>query len=107
MEKIMNINQPIVVQLNPIKKRDGSFKNLLPVTLNSLDFVIIDDNLKQTCSVQIRPFPKPLVLWSGNDYVNAGDYTQAQVEQKLLEVLGNNPSDVLKTLMPTHEIIVK
>ena len=103
----MNLENPIVVQPNPIKKRDGSFKNILPITLNSLDFVILDDCKNKTCSVRIRPFPQPLNLWSGEDYDAAGDYTQAQLEAKLLEVLGEEPAEVLKNLMPKYEIIVK
>ncbi len=103
----MQINNPIIVNVDPIKKRDGTFKTMLPITLNSLDFIIIDDNKKQTCSVMIRPFPKPLLLWAGEEYTLAGDYTQAQVENRLLEVLGNNPAEVLKNLVPKHEMIVK
>lgn len=103
----MNLSEPIIVNLNPLKKRDGSFKNLPPVKLNELKITILDDVKAKECSVRIVPFPKPLVLWKGEDYEAVGDYTQAQVEAKILEKLGNNPAEVLKTLMPTYEIVVK
>ena len=103
----MNLNQPIVVTPDPIRKRNGSLKNLPSISLNSLDFVILDDVKNKTCSVRIKPFPTPLVLWSGQSYDEAGDYTQAALEVRLLEVLGDNPADVLKGLVPNNEIIVK
>lgn len=103
----MNIDAPITVQPNPLKKSNGSFKNLLPIILTELKCVIIDDIQKKECSVRIIPFPKPLVLWSGNEYDEIGDYTQAQVDAKILEKLGENPEEVLKTLMPSYEIVVK
>ena len=68
---------------------------------------VIDDVNKKTCSVRITPFPIPLVLWSGEDYDAVGDYTQAQLEERVLEVLGNDPASVLKTLVPSNEMIVK
>lgn len=103
----MNLDQPIVVNANPMKKSDGSYKTLPPITLNSLNFIILDDVNKKTCSVRIKPFPIPLVLWSGSDYDVAGDYTQAQLETRLLQVLGNDPAEILKNLVPTYAPIVK
>lgn len=103
----MNLSEPIVVKPNPLRKRDGSLKNLLPITLNELKMVILDNVDKKECSVQITPFPKPLVLWSGEEYDLVGDYTQAQVDSRVLEKLGNDPASVLKSLMPTNEVIVK
>jgi hypothetical protein len=103
----MNLEQPITVQLDAIRQRDGKLKNFPSITLSSLDLTIIDDVSKKNCSVRIKPFPTPLVLWSGSDYDNIGDYTQTQVENKVSELLGNDPSVVLKTLVPSCEIIVK
>ena len=103
----MNLENPIVVTPDPIRKRNGSLKNLPTITLNSLYFIILDDVNKKTCAVRIKPFPVPLVLWSGEAYDLAGDYTQAALETRLLEVLGDNPANVLKGLVPKNEIIVK
>lgn len=103
----MNLENPIVVQPNPMRKSDGSFKTLKPITLNKLDFVILDNVNKKICSVRIKPFPTPLVLWSGDDYDNAGDYTQSELEDRLLEVLGDNPAEILKTLVPSYDLVLK
>lgn len=103
----MNLNETIVVNANPMRKSDGSYKILPPITLSSLDFVILDDVNKKTCSVRIKPFPIPLVLWSGQDYDNAGDYTQEELEDRILEILGSDPAKVLKNLVPSYAPIVK
>lgn len=103
----MNLENPIVVTLRPILKSDGSTKAMKPITLDKLNFVILDDPYKKVCSVRIKPFPTPLVLWTGEAYDTAGDYTQAALETRLLEVLGNNPSEALKMLVPTKELVVK
>lgn len=103
----MNLSQPIIVQPDPIRKKDGSYKNLLPITLNELKLVILDDVSMKKCSVQIVPFPNPLLLWSGEEYDSVGDYTQQQVESRILEKLGDDPGAVLKNLMPKYEIVVK
>lgn len=103
----MNLENPIVVTPDPIRKRNGSLKNLPSITLSSLDFVILDDVKNKTCSVRIKPFSTPLILWNGDAYDVAGDYTQAALESRLLEVLGENPENILKTLVPKNEIVVK
>lgn len=103
----MNLNNPIVVNANPMRKSDGSFKTLKPISLDKLNFIILDDINKKTCCVRIKPFPVPLVLWSGEDYDAAGDYTQAELESRLLEVLGDNPAEVLKNLVPSYAPVVK
>lgn len=69
-----------------------------PITLNELDVTIIDNAKRKSVMAQIRPVPRPLVLWTGDSYTTAGDYTQAQVESRVLELLGNDPKSVLEGL---------
>lgn len=66
------------------------------VTVTSLRYTLIDDGT--TAKAQIDGFPKTLVLWTGEDYTKIGDYTQAQADARLLEVLGSNPAAVLESL---------
>jgi hypothetical protein len=40
-----------------------------------------------------------LLLWSGDAYDAAGDYTQDQAEDRLREVLGADPAAVLQGLL--------
>jgi hypothetical protein len=59
-----------------------------PVTLTELDITIIDNAKRKSCVVRIRPCPRPVTLWEGAAYDEAGDYTQAQAEARILELLG-------------------
>jgi hypothetical protein len=42
---------------------------------------------------------KPLPLWEDDAYDAIGDWTQAQAEARLLELLGDNPQAVLQGLV--------
>jgi hypothetical protein len=84
----MNLSQPVKVS---IRNKEYTF--------NSLDVTIIDKSSKKTVQVYIHPFRKLLTLWEKEAYDAAGDYTQAQVESKILELLGNNPASTLSSLI--------
>jgi hypothetical protein len=58
--------------------------------LSSLDITIMDSSRRKSCIARIHPCPFPLTLWSGAAYDAAGDYTQAQVEARVLELLGSD-----------------
>jgi hypothetical protein len=94
----MNLNNPITFTPPSITTKDGTVKTFNPITLTELDITIIDNNKRKSVVAQIRPVPHPLTLWSGTDYDSAGDYTQAQVEAKINQLLGNEPGKVLEGL---------
>jgi hypothetical protein len=72
-----------------------------PITLSSLDITIIDNPKRKSVVVRIHPVPRQLVLWSGDDYTVAGDYTQQMVESRVTELLGNDPKSILEGLFVT------
>jgi|NOAtaT_7_FD_contig_61_3793843_length_1456_multi_2_in_0_out_0_2 hypothetical protein len=94
----MNLTDPITITPPSITRQDGSVRNFNPITLNNLDVTIIDSVERKNVIVQIRPLPMPLVLWEGESYTTIGDYTQAEVEARIIELLGNEPSKVLQSL---------
>jgi hypothetical protein len=94
----MNLANPIVITPPPITKANGTVKTFNSITLNELDVTIIDNSKRKSVVAQIRPVPRPLVLWTGSDYDAAGDYTQVQVEARVLELLGSEPAKVLEGL---------
>lgn len=67
-------------------------------TISELPVTIIDSERLRTVRVQLRPFMKPLTLWEGDAYDAAGDYTQAQAEARILEVLGSDIKAGLENL---------
>ena len=69
-----------------------------PRTFKQLPVTIIDSSALKRVQVQMKPFMKPLTVWEGEAYDLAGDYTQAQVEARVLELLGSDPKTVLEGL---------
>lgn len=103
----MNLASPISIVPPPITKADGTVKTFNPIVLNELELTIVDNPKHKSVVVQIRPVPRPLVLWTGEDYTAAGDYTQAQVEARVAELLGSNPKAVLEGLFVAQAPVVK
>jgi hypothetical protein len=94
----MRLPAPVVVTPPNITMKDGSVKVFNPITLERLDITIMDSVDNRVCAVRIRHCPRPLVLWEKETYDTIGDYTQAQVEARISELLGNNPAEVLTSL---------
>lgn len=94
----MNLTNPITIQPPTITRTNGEVRVQNPITITELDVTIIDNIKRKSVVAQIRPCPRPLVLWTGEAYINVGDYTQAQAENRILELLGNDPKSVLEGL---------
>jgi hypothetical protein len=86
----MNLSNPVTIQPPTIIRANGEVRVQKPITLTLLDITIIDNNKRKSAMAQIRPCPHPLVLWKGEAYDVAGDYTQSQVESRVLELLGSD-----------------
>ena len=69
------------------------------VELSSLNIVITDDAERKLVLARLASFLSPIVLWRGNNYDSIGDYTQAQVEDKVLEILSNSSLEKLQSLV--------
>jgi hypothetical protein len=69
------------------------------VQFDTLSVTIIDTASRRVCHAHIGGCRQMLLLWSGDAYDAAGDYTQAQAEDRLREVLGDNPAAVLQALL--------
>ena len=69
------------------------------IEMSNLDIFIMDHQSRKIAIARIAPFLQPIILWRGAEYDNIGDYTQAQVEEKIMQVLGDNPQEVLQSLV--------
>jgi hypothetical protein len=103
----MNLSQPVTIQPPTITRSTGEVRVQKPITLTELDITIIDNAKRKSCVARVRPCPYPLTLWSGDAYDAAGDYTQAQVEAKVLELLGPDIKAGLETLFMPPQRPVK
>jgi hypothetical protein len=61
--------------------------------------VFIDDPLRKLVLARLHPALRPLMLWRGDAYDAVGDWTQAQAEAKILELLGENQQATLQSLV--------
>lgn len=94
----MNLSSPVVITPPSITKKDGTIKTFSPITLNELDITLIDNTKNKVVIAQIRPCPRPIILWQNDEYTQIGDYTQAAAEAKITELLGDDPASVLQNL---------
>lgn len=94
----MKLANPITITPPSFTRSNGEVRTFNPITLTELDVTIIDNAKRKSVVAQIRPVPRPLVLWEKEAYDVAGDYTQSQVEARITELLGNDPKSVLESL---------
>ena len=94
----MNLPAPITIQPPTYTRSTGEVRVQKPITLTELDVTIIDNAKRKRCEARVHPCPFPLVLWEKAAYDAAGDYTQAQVESRVLEVLGSDVKAGLEKL---------
>jgi hypothetical protein len=69
------------------------------IEISNLDIFIMDHQSRKIAIARVAPFIQPIILWRGLEYDNVGDYTQAQVEQRILERLGDNTQETLQSLV--------
>lgn len=84
----MLLNTPVTLTINNQQ-----------VEMSDLDIMTMDHESRKIVLARLGPMFMPLILWRGNDYDTAGDYTQAQVEARILELLGDNPQNKLQSLV--------
>lgn len=84
----MKLPSPVTIQMPPITIQPGQVRTFDPITYTDLPLVTIDVSHMKRCEARLGLCPRSLVLWEGEAYDAAGDYTQAQVEARVLELLG-------------------
>jgi hypothetical protein len=94
----MILPNTITIQPPPYSDNSGRVIHPPEVHLNELNFVFTDNPLYKRISAQIISLPVSLTIWSGSDYDLIGDWTKSQAEQKILTLLGDNPSAYIRSL---------
>lgn len=94
----MQLAQPVTVQPPVVLNAAGESISRDPYTLTHLNVTIIDNAMAKRCIVQMAPFTRQLPLWINDEYDAAGDYTQADVEARILELLGDDLKAGLEAL---------
>jgi len=94
----MKLKKSITLQPPPFTKTDGTVKTFPPITIQELDIMFLDFAAQRYVTARIMPCPKTITLWSEEEYDAIGDWTQKQAEQRVLELLGEEPTKVLEKL---------
>jgi len=93
----MNLNHAVTVNFPSTKGTTVSR------TISHANLTLIDSSASKVVKANLFPFYKPLILWEKEAYDAIGDYTQAQAEARVNELLGNDPNAVLAGLYnPSH-----
>jgi hypothetical protein len=93
----MKLENQINVQPPPYSDNSGQIITPDAIVTNELEVVYADDPKRKTVNVTITHFPLPVTLLSGDAYK---EWTKADLESKLKDILGSNPSGVLRSLFP-------
>ena len=69
-------------------------------TIDTTNYILSDIPSQKIAFVVFTKTPIRLVLWSGDEYTAAGDYSQAEVDARITELLGEDPAAKLASLVP-------
>lgn len=95
----MQLPEPIVIQPPTITRPNGEVRVQNPITLSNLRISVISDLDRKIIRARIHPCPKPITLWEGATYdALNGQISQAQIEAKIVEFLGDDPKAALESL---------
>jgi hypothetical protein len=84
----MQLSQSVTITIGPEE-----------LIFERFDVVIIDDAARKIVLARLHPAFRPLMLWRGDSYDEIGDWTQAQAEAKILELLGENQQETLQSFV--------
>lgn len=84
----MQLPAEITIQPPPITLPDGTVLEHPSVTLARISVTLIDSAWAKRCEALLGLVREKLTLWEGAEYDEAGDYTQAEAEARILELLG-------------------
>ena len=96
----MQLNNTITITPPPFTNNIGQIINPTPLVLDSLDLVFNDNVKTKTVYAIVIGVPNSILLWSGDQYDNIGDWTQVQAENRLMDLLGDDPAAKLRSLFP-------
>lgn len=96
----MKLPFPVTITPPPYSDGTGKVTQPEPIVLDTLNITYMDTPSSKSLSARIDRFPTNLILYTGEEYTSAGDWTQQQVELRVLEVLGSDPAAKLRSLFP-------
>lgn len=96
----MKLDNEIIIYPPAVSDNTGKIINPPPLVLSFLDVTYHDNPINRNLFATVRNFPNSIVLVSGDEYTQFGDYTHSQLENKLKQALGEDPARTLRNLFP-------
>ncbi len=97
---MIKFEKQVIVNPPPFSDNRGNIVNKPPLMFTDIEPIIVDNPGIKSVDVQIIGIPNIINLWRGDDYITKGDWTRKEAEDKLLEILGDNPATVLRSYFP-------
>jgi hypothetical protein len=67
-----------------------------PLKLLSLDWTVTYDNLSKKAYATFKGNNRKITLWEGEDYDKIGQFTDTDVEARVIELMGIKQKDILQ-----------
>lgn len=96
----MKLSRQITVQPPPFSDNAGNVTTPEAIVTDNLTLVFEDDPQNKIVSARIEQMPIPVTLYSGQTYDDLGDWTKAQLENRLKTLMGDHPDKFLRSLFP-------
>lgn len=97
---MINFDPPLVITPPPHSDNTGNIVQPQTITIAEANITYIDNPNSKSLTVRIDKIPALIPLYQGSEYDTIGDWTEAQAEEKLRIVLGDNPALYLRSLFP-------
>lgn len=98
----MKLNQTIILKPNPTRDpKTNEIVQPLSIVLDNPNFIFQEIAAAKVILAKTNNLPFHIVLYKGKDYEDLNNnWSKQQLENKLLEVLGDDPQAYLQSLFP-------
>lgn len=96
----MKLNNTIIINPPAILTPDNKLLNPPPLVLSALNVTYYDNPTTRIVAASIQNIPGQIILLKDQDYIDAGDYTQEFIENRLKHQLGSDPAKRLRDMFP-------
>lgn len=97
---MITFNPPLTISPPPFTDNSGNAIPLPPIIIHTLKVSYTDSPYLKTIIAKIENIPQHIVIIKGQAYDDLGDWTQKQIEDILLQILGPKPAEYLRSLFP-------
>jgi hypothetical protein len=100
----ISLSSPVTITPPALTQKDGTVKNFPAIIIkDELDYVVTYDNAKRLAFALIKQVNHQVTLWSGAAYDAAGEFTDTDVNNRLIEILGSTSEEISASLQKLYK----